>query len=44
MRGLGVATRTKDADNMLAIRNIRDEEKPRFDKLEGEYHYMGETH
>ena len=29
---------------MLAIRNIRDEEKPRFDKLEGEYHYMGETH
>ena len=29
---------------MLKIRKIRDEEKPRFNKLEGEYHYMGETH
>ena len=29
---------------MLTIRTMRNGEKRRFGQLEGEYHYMGETH
>ncbi len=36
--------RTESEDFMITVRECTYDDRTRYDRLEGEYHYMGESH